>query len=381
MRYSTINSKKQIISIYRNKSDYVKYFESVFKENIRQHITPGIYKYRAYPFPMLINLKPSKNTRKYIRKLNLDVSSVYGKNYFLKSAIKKLVNLAFLKKIKITSDLPSGFGGDLILFKNSNRSIKILNFNKMKVLTYFLSEIELNFVLENIALTHSIKNSFHSVFKDDCYIIEKLIDYDPIKNLTTTQVRNVLKKYLTDLSDHLNSKHKNTLAIIKTTEYINVFYHYLDKIKQVSKIKEKLDMKKLLETMDSLIFINIKGDNSFNNFLIKGDNYYLIDFESHSYQSLFYLVITYHSSLSIKYNWSQFLIDYKIGYFDKFIEQVFESLDIVFNEQLRDEYYFISLLDFNFFNENKLLNTDEIKNLDQKLALQIAQNFRHYLVL
>ena len=368
-----------IKSFYHSYKRYTKYFLPNLKEEASSFLVPGKYKYRAFPVPMLVRIQSSEKAKNFIRKGRLNSSSIHGKKYMIKSIIKELINYSYFKKIKIQSNEPLIFNGEIVLFKTTNVSIKILDFQRDEVLIYFLSKKHFNETEKNISsLNNEINNAILSISNDKNYFIEKLITFDPIENLSTNQVRRVLKKYISDLSNYFKFTHVDDLRVVNTSDYIEYFMSIMTSLDGFDILKKELNTFKLISNMPLVYFVNIKSDNSFNNFLIKGEDYYFIDFEGRSYQSFLHLLITFQRSLSVRYNWDRFLIDYKNGYFDNSINSVFENLNLKFNKELRDEYYFISLLNYYHFMENKNLTHEDLIKQDNSLAIKIFDNLKHY---
>lgn len=370
----TLNTIKFLKTIYKSKKANINSFNDLYKSNVTRFLENGTYTYKAFPIPMLT--KDNVDVKKFINKGVSNSSSIHGGNKYLKYSIKKIISFFISTKVFITSKKNiKDFQGQIILFKSLNNSIKIIDLNKSLILIYYVSKAELQKTLKVIySLGNHLNHAIVETNEEKKYIIEKYIDFDPIDSLSINQVKKTLEKYFSDLLILFENINTSNSIMINNSDYLRFYLNYLSLDSLYN-----LNLTKLLASLNEIVFIDIKSDNGLNNFLIKGNDYYLIDFEGKSYHSFINLLTTYQWSLSKRYNWNEFLRYFKQGYYNDLLERAFTIFGFNFDNSILDSYFFLSILNYEFYDLNKNKNLEEINKLDRKLAMAILSNYQFYM--
>jgi hypothetical protein len=184
-------------------------------------------------------------------------------------------------------------------------------------------------------LSHSTK---------ELYIIENYVETTPINRLEKNELIAAIKNYTADLNLHLRSLSIEGITFLKTREFIGFYHNLLSKYPKWMELYPKLNFANLESCLESVPCIEFKTNSIYRNLLVSNTEYSIIDFEGSDLHTIMDLLICYHQSLFIHYKVDYLVEQYKKGEWDEAISEAFSTLRLVYDNNLRDEYYFLSLL-------------------------------------
>jgi hypothetical protein len=261
----------------------------------------------------------------------------------------------------------------LVLLINSIQAVKIFDFESKKVMTIYTSEEDFKKSLTAInSLGNSLNHPVISFNIDELIIIENYVETIPLKRLKDSDLANAIFSYVSDLNQHFKALDSNLITYIKTRDLIDFYHSLLAKDPKWINVYSSLDFHRLEQSINMIPCINFKTDLKYKNFLVSKNNYTIIDFEDSHVHSFLNLFLTYHNSLLMHYDKAFLVRGYKLGVWDSKIMETFKIFSLEFMEELKNEYYFLSLLNPNdYLNSKDSLDSTQLRKIKDRLLVNL----------
>jgi len=356
--------------IISSKRDNLKLLYKMFEE-IPQYIQPGVFFYSRYPRPFFYQRK--YKAKKFIDLLYQDF--IPRRNYlkFMEYYAKRLINLLLYKKIIFHPNMNEPhdtFQGSLIMPLNRGKQVKIFCFDARKVITYYSDFSDLEATAEVIDIVpNQINSTVDNIIKKDSLIVEDLILYTPFELLKSKQIFSAFNKYNSDLKNVIIQMDYKNFQDFSTDLVIGAFTENVFSPELKSLVSEQFNLNSLIKKLPTIRMFEYKSDLKFNNIIIKDEDYYLIDFQGTSMISILAVFFAHKNDLLYNFSYGNLILDYKHGGMDKYFKAVFKKFNDEFDSSLRDEYYFLSLLNpkVNY----KELSEVQINNMNESLSSRL----------
>ncbi len=243
----------------------------------------------------------------------------------IKRKVKKIIyDIIVGKKVIVDDEKSKLFDGNMLLIPTNNYGVKV--FNQKEVLTVFenINDLEKNLSNRNkMGLIFNTPNVI-KVDKENMYIIEeRKYNKDNLdKEKVILDIMNSYIKYL--------SHDKTKLSIKKMKENRNekLYKNFYERIK-VSK-----------DTYESILQ---HGDLWIGNIIKEEDRNYIIDYEEVEDNYFLYDFFKFIYSEAYIFNDYSMLNNYFRGKYDEVLDRYFKSLNIVYDNMNKKEYFMIFL--------------------------------------
>ena len=366
---------KKINEIIADKNTHIKLVKRIILEN-PSLLKNGSYYYSRYPRPHF--KQKDKKTKLFINNMFADFFPKNSNYQSFKVYLKKFIDSFLISRFTVFSNNNSNedlnFNGTMIMPLNRNLEVKVFNFSDERVLTYFSNETNIILqaeVIEN--MPNDINITVSKVDVENQIIIEKIIWPVPFEKLNSKILIKVFDKYNEDLLKSIMNMNHNSFNSYLTYDLVKHYKQYIFNNELIEVVETSMNLNALMENFEILKTFDFKSDLKFKNILITNQDYYLIDFQSSQEISILSVFFAHKRDLMLNYDFGELISRYKIGKMDYLFKELFKKFKLNYDEKLRLEYFFISLLSPIVMRSKKFTKT-QLSNINKNI-LQNLNSF------